>query len=81
MLRQFRSEESKAQKIVNMGTRQRAVPYKEDQCCLSIRTEFSIGTGASEEQRRELNTILLPYARHSNDPIEFIRAVVEQESE
>lgn len=36
--------------------------------------------GQAEEQRREAEYYVAAYARHYNVPIEFVRAVVEQES-
>ena len=36
--------------------------------------------GQSEEQRREAEYYVAAYSRHYNVPVEFVRAVVEQES-
>jgi soluble lytic murein transglycosylase-like protein len=36
--------------------------------------------GQAEEQRREAEYYVAAYARHYNVPVEFVRAVVEQES-
>jgi len=36
--------------------------------------------GTSDEQRREAEYYVATYARHYNVPVEFVRAVIEQES-
>src|ERR1041385_7038139 len=47
---------------------------------LFLLSAYCCYAGTGDEQRREAEYYVAAYARHYNVPVEFVRAVVEQES-
>src|SRR5689334_23052854 len=53
---------------------------KDAACFLILVSACSCWARASDESRREAEYYVIRYAEHYNIPVEFVRAIVEQES-